>query len=142
MVAWRRQVAVGVLDRPLSAAREEVDDGRLDVDVRRRVHQEVSERLVVDGNDRLPVDPVMVQKPPCQQEGCAFVALPEGLCACNTKGQLAGGSHRVDFVANGIYRSCETFEVIGLLEPLIAFPDGLVDPDCELDRGQPQWSRR
>lgn len=39
MLARRREVAVGVLDHPLSAAREEVDDGRLNVDVGRRLHQ-------------------------------------------------------------------------------------------------------
>ena len=74
--------------------------------------------------------------------GSALDAFPEGLCVCNSKGQLAGGSDWVDFVANRIDRSSKTFEVIGFIEPLIALTDGLVDCDSEVDRGQPQWSRR
>lgn len=84
----------------------------------------------------------MVEKPTRQQECGALVAFPECLRQCNSKGQLAGCGDWVDFVADGIEGSSHTFEIIGFVEPLIRLTDGLVDCNSEVDRGQPQWSRR
>ena len=84
----------------------------------------------------------MVEKPTREQEGGALIAFPERLCVRNAKGQLAGGNDWVDFVTNRSDCASETFEVIRFIEPLIDLTDGLVDCGSEVDRGQPQWSRR
>lgn len=84
----------------------------------------------------------MVQKPTRKQERSALVAFPEGLSVSDSKCQLGRGYNGIDFIADGVDRPRETLKVIGFIEPFVVLTDFLVYCDSEVNRGQPQWSRR
>lgn len=126
----------------LSAATKALDDSGLNLGARRRLDQQVSKRLIVDRENPVAVYAVMVQKPSRKQKGCALVAFPKGLRASDSRCQLGGGHNGIDFIADGIDRPREPSKVVGFIEPFVVLTDCLVDCDSEVNRGQPQWSRR
>lgn len=76
----------------------------------------------------------MVQNPPSEEEGGAFVPLSKGLGGGDPEGQPSCHSHWIREVLNGPQRVCQALEIIGFIEPLVALADCLVDSDREIDR--------
>lgn len=126
----------------LSPAHEQHDRVVLDVEARRRLHEDVGELAVMGWKDERAGDAVAVEEPARQQQRGALVSLSEplrsGHTACQDRCRLDGILHALDG-GKGTY---DALEVVGFVEPLVVLSYGAVEGDGEFEGGTPQWSCR
>ena len=119
-----------------------LDDGVFDIEARRRPHEKIAQDAIVGGNDTLTVDPVAIEQPLRQQQGCALVSLSKTLRPSNAVRDNGSGVDRVIDLIDGSKRPLNPVEIVRLLEPLVNITNGAVEGDGNRDGRAPQCSRR
>ena len=119
-----------------------LDDGVFDIEARRRPHEKIAQHTIVGGNDLLTVDPVAIEEPLRQQQGCALVSLSKTLRPSNAVGENGSGVDRVLDLIDGSKRPLNPVEIVRLIEPLVNITNGAVESDGNRDCRAPQCSRR
>jgi len=119
-----------------------LDDGVFDIKARRRLHEKIAEDTIVGGNDLLTVDPVAIEQPLREQQGCALVPLIQTLRPSNAVRENGSGVDRVIDLIDGSKRPLDPVEIVKLIEPLVIMTNGAVECDGNRDGRAPQCSRR
>ena len=119
-----------------------LDDGVFDIEARRRPHEKIAQDAIVGGNDTLTVDPVAIEQPLRQQQGCALVSLSKTLRPGNAVRDNGSGVDRVIDLIDGSKRPLNPVEIVRLIEPLVNITSGAVEGDGNREGRAPQCSRR
>ena len=118
------------------------DDGVLDIEARRRLHEKIAQDTIVGRYDLFTVDPVVIEQPLRQQQGSALVSLSKTLRPSDAVRENGSGVDRVIDLIDGSKHPLNPVEIVRLIEPLVNITNGAVEGDGNREGRAPQCSRR
>ena len=133
--------SVGVPNRlrEASAARaEDIDEIPLDVPTGRGRDEEVGNGAILGGQEPGTVLTVVVEESLGESQGRPLVAFAKSLCPRHPVGEHRSGPDDVVESSDGVERTLDPLQIVGLLEPLVVLPDRLVEGNGQLDAGPDQ----
>jgi len=119
-----------------------LDDGILDVEAGCRSHEKIPKNAIFSRKEPVTVEPVTVEHPLRQQQGCALVAFSKALRPGDPVREYGRGVDRVVDFVDGSKRPLNPVEVVWLIEPFLIVTNGTIEGDGNREGRPPQCSRR
>ncbi|MEA2931885.1 MAG: hypothetical protein QOI56_670, partial [Actinomycetota bacterium] len=113
-----------------------------DVEAGCRPHEKIPKGAIVPRNEPVAVEPVAVEHPLRQQQGCALVAFSKALRTGDPVRELGRGVDRVVDLVDGSKRPLNPVEIVWIIEPFLIVTNGAIEGDGNREGRPPQCSRR